>query len=115
MNINLKEFRDAYGYSQQDLADALCVSQSAVSRTENVGAELSGPQIERLCERFGKEKVMPFVNQASFIKTVSTSTIDTLVSIIAFFKEQYEAMAQYNTDLIAENEQLRQQIIELTK
>ena len=61
MIIKLKEFRDAYGYSQQDLASALSVSQSAVSRMEAVGSELSGPQIEKLCAKFGKEKVMTFV------------------------------------------------------
>ncbi len=64
MVIKLKEFRNAYGYSQQDLAEALGVSQSAVSRTEGVGAELTGPQIEKLCAKFGKDKVMKFVGDS---------------------------------------------------
>ena len=65
MQINLKAFRDAYGYTQQDLAKALGKSQSAVSRTEGVGAELTGPQIEKLCAKFGKDKVLKFVGYTS--------------------------------------------------
>lgn len=93
MVIKLKEFRDAYGYSQQDLAEALGVSQSAVSRTEGVGAELSGPQIEKLCERFGKEKVMKFVGnteETDIIEAAKRKGIPTELNplqVISILKE----------------------------
>lgn len=61
MNIRLKEFRLAIGKSQQDVADVLGITQSALSRTEALGRDLSDIQIGKLCEAFGREKVMKFV------------------------------------------------------
>lgn len=61
MNIRLKEFRLANEISQADVAKELGLSQSALSRTEALGRDLSDIQIGKLCERWGKEEVMKYV------------------------------------------------------
>ncbi len=61
MNIRLKDFRLTYGINQADVAEVLGISQSALSRTEALGRDLADIQIGKLCERWGKEKVMRFV------------------------------------------------------
>ena len=61
MNIRLKEFRLAIGKNQQAVADVLGITQSALSRTEALGRDLSDIQIGKLCEKWGKEEVMKYV------------------------------------------------------
>lgn len=61
MNIRLKEFRLANEISQADVAKVLGLSQSALSRTEALGRDLSDIQIGKMCEAFGREEVMKFV------------------------------------------------------
>lgn len=61
MNIRLKEFRLANGKKQQEVADVLGITQSALSRTEALGRDLSDIQIGKLCKEFGREVVMKFV------------------------------------------------------
>ena len=61
MNIRLKDFRLANEIPQADLAKLFGLSQSAVSRLEAIGRDLSDIQIGKLCEKYGKDKVMKFV------------------------------------------------------
>lgn len=65
MNIRLKEFRIANEIPQAELADLFGLSQSAVSRLEAIGRDLSDIQIGKLCEKYGREKVMKFVGTPS--------------------------------------------------
>ena len=63
MNLRLKDFREEYKKSQADVADVLGISQSALSRTEALGRDLSDIQIGKLCEAFGREEVMKFIGK----------------------------------------------------
>ncbi len=60
MNIRLKDFRDANKLQQSDLVEVLGISQSAISRLEALGRDLSPTQIERLCAKYGEEEIMKF-------------------------------------------------------
>ena len=55
----LKELRKERGLSQQDLADEIFVSRSAVAKWENGLGYPDKANLETLCERFGTEVLLP--------------------------------------------------------
>ena len=62
MKFRLKDFRQSKNLFQSDMAELLGTNQSTVSRMElRKSAELSLPQYESLCNKFGKEEVDKFV------------------------------------------------------
>ena len=61
MKINLKDFRQAHGLFQSDMAEMLEMNQSNVSRAELRGYhELSYQQQQTLYDKYGKENVDSF-------------------------------------------------------
>lgn len=58
--FKLYEFRKAHEMYQADLADIIGLTQSAISRMEKEGADLSKAQYQKLYERFGQEDVDAF-------------------------------------------------------
>ncbi len=51
-NEKIKEIRKELGLTQQEMADALCVSKQYLSKVENGLTELSKEKIILLCEKF---------------------------------------------------------------
>jgi len=62
MKFRLKDFRQAHGLFQSDMADLLGLTQSTVSRAElkEGGIELTYPQRMTLFEKYGEEEVSSF-------------------------------------------------------
>lgn len=62
MRFRLKDFRQAHGLYQSDMAELLGLTQSTVSRAElkEEGIELSYPQRLTLFEKYGEEDVTAF-------------------------------------------------------
>ena len=94
MNIRLRDFRDANKLQQGDLVRVLGITQSAISRMEALGRDLSQSQFERLCAEYGEEEVMKFANQSAPAVANSPKQIYTLPEAFGMLSETCKALAR---------------------
>ena len=114
MNIRLKEFRIANEIPQEKLAKSLGLSQSAVSRLEALGRDLSDIQIGKLCEKYGREEVMKFIGTSAPLVNLPKGEYS--------LEEAFTMLAETNKNLSrtveaqqATIEEMRRQINELSE
>lgn len=102
MDINLKDFRQAHGLFQSEMASILGLNQSNVSR-----AELRGyftptyPQLQTLYSKFGKEDVDSFkIEEAKHpeseaeVEADEEISQDSDITALAIIKQQSEAITR---------------------
>ena len=115
MNIRLKDFRLANEISQARIAQVLGLSQSALSRTEALGRDLSDIQIGKLCEEFGRDNVMKFVGNPAppevNLPKREYSLEDAFTMLSDTVKTQSRTIEAQQTTI----EEMRKQINELTE
>lgn len=114
MNIRLKEFRIANEIPQADLAELFGLSQSAVSRLEAIGRDLSDIQIGKLCEKYGREKVMKFVGNPAPPEVNLPKREYSLEEAFAMLAETNKNLSRTIEAQQTTIEELRKQIRELT-
>lgn len=91
MKIRLKDLRQSHGMFQSDMAALLGLNQSTVSRLElHPVAELTFPQYNALCERFGQEDVMRFIDDGTEENRGRAVNDSTAMEVI---KQQTEVLA----------------------
>lgn len=113
MNIRLKDFRLAYGIKQEDVAEVLGISQSAYSRTEVLGRDLAGIQIEKLCEKWGKEKVMRFVGTPASPEVILPKAEYTIAEAFTMLSETVKTQSRTIEAQQATIEAQRREVMEL--
>lgn len=59
--LDLKRFRQDYSLKQTELADIMDVSQSLVSRLENLYLDVNTIQYGKLCDRYGFDVVERYI------------------------------------------------------
>ena len=115
MNIRLKDFRDANKLQQSDLVEVLGISQSAISRLEALGRDLSPTQIERLCAKYGEEVIMKFAGHPSPAVVNPPKQEYTLPEAFAMLSETCKAQARTMEAQAEIINRMREKIEELTE
>lgn len=101
---NLRTLRRRRGLTQEEVADMLCISQSAYARMENGQTSSWGGHIQRLCTIFEVSPKELFVKDGEFIKAKQME-IDGLYDLSLFLAhkliEQYEELLKQKDKTIA--------------
>lgn len=115
MNIRLKDFRDANKLQQGDLVEVLGISQSAISRMEALGRDLSQTQFEKLCAKYGEEEVMRFASVPASAVVNPLKHEYTLPEAFTMLSETCKAQARTMEAQAEIINRMREKIDELTE
>jgi transcriptional regulator with XRE-family HTH domain len=115
MNVRLKDFREANKLQQGDLVEVLGISQSAISRMEALGRDLSPMQIERLCAKYGEEEVKKFASTPAPAVVNPFKQEYTLPEALTMLSETCKAQARTMEAQAEIINRMREKIDELTE
>jgi transcriptional regulator with XRE-family HTH domain len=109
-NFKIREFRNAMGLYQNDMAEIIGISQSNLSRYEMNGVDLTNEAIDKLRKRFGKENVDAFLTdspQQIRDMEIPASRKDhmTMLDLVTIVKKQNETI---NKQIETQNDFTRQ-------
>ncbi len=120
--FKIYEFRKAHEMYQSEFAEIVGLTQSAISRIEKDGLDLSKSQMEKLYERFGKEDVDAFCTDDRNISgnvisgngnqnnSMEVKSDKELIEIIRKQNEticrQFEVQNEMNNRLASQNDKL---------
>lgn len=99
--FKLKDFRIANNLKQSDLQDVLNCKQSFISRVENGREAFPANFIHKLIDVYGKDKVMPFYDEADNEQTSSKQAVP--YEFVEALIEERKRHDEMNAELIRQN------------
>lgn len=99
--FKLREFRNAHGLKQSELAEILDYTQSGISRMETEKIELSRAQYQKLYDVYGKEDVDSFhvdmepVDMNAVINEAQIKGLQQNIDLLEIIKKQNETLCEH--------------------